>query len=103
MAGHGRKPIDVGLPRLQQIKVKKRQRQRFPDGKLEPNSSYRLLITKAGEKKVICSCIINGDAAERIIAEAKKSVAAPAVHRDALKQLDKVTDEFEELRKMIRQ
>ena len=101
VVGHGRKPVDVGLPRLAEVTVKK-ERKRFPDTKLEKDSGYRLLIRKVGEKRVICSCTVSGDVAERIIAEAKKSIA-PAVHRDALKQLDKVTDEFEELRKMIRQ
>ncbi len=101
MAQHNKKPVDVGLPRLQEVKVKKkRERQKFPDGKLEAGANYRLLITKAGEKKVVCSCTVNGEVAERIIDEAKKSVQAP-VRTEALKQLDKVTDEFEELRKMI--
>ena len=101
MVRYDRKPVDVGLPRLREAKVKKRH-QRFPDEKLEKDSGYRLLIRKVGEKRVICSCTVSGDLAERIIAEARKSVA-PAVQSDALKQLDKVTDEFEELRKMIRQ
>lgn len=100
MVRYGKKPVDVGLPRLQEVKVK-RERQRFPNEKLDKDSKYRLIIRKAGEKAIICSCIISGDLAERIIAEAKTSVA-PAVRSDALKQLDKVTDEFEELRKMIR-
>jgi ribosomal protein L40E len=70
MVRYGRKPVDVGLPRLHEVKVKKRH-QRFPDEKLEKDSRYHLLIRKVGEKKVICSCTISGDLAERIIAEAK--------------------------------
>lgn len=87
MVRYSRKPVDVGLPRLREVKVK-RERQRFPEGKLEKDSNYRLLIRKVGEKRVICSCTVSGDLAERIIAEAKKGVA-PAVHGDALKQLDR--------------
>jgi len=70
MVRHDKRPIDVGLPRLHEVKEKKKH-QRFPDEKLEKGSSYRLLIRKVGEKGIVCSCTVSGDVAERIIAEAK--------------------------------
>ena len=70
MVREGRKPVDVGSPRLHEIKEKKKY-QRFPNEKLEKNSRYRVLIRKVGEKRIVCSCTVSGDVAERIIAEAK--------------------------------
>ncbi len=70
MVRYGRKPVDLGQPKLQEVKEKKKN-QRFPGEQLEKVSNYRLSIRKVGEKRAICSCTVNGEVAERIIAEAK--------------------------------